>query len=296
MESSELVDIVRQIIDRNSRLCNFIVETKEENTFFLEGASKNAIEVIWSHIAIELSKKALVDSIFKVSISWENENAVVWADKTPIILRTNNQSFNFSAFKPGTLRPPVFIALGGLSGSGKSSIVKLMLSREPNLFLVQPAYTTRVKRQNEVDGVDYYFKTDEDLRKARKDPKFFNFVSARNNWYWNDSVMFINNLWSNPERVFLSLVSQIHEFQLRKRLFPELKWIWVEASNEEILERLVMRGDTDFEETLNYNAMLETQSVIRKIDLLVVNHNDMLEKSCDNTLSFIHELRQATKK
>ena len=55
-----------------------------------------------------------------------------------------------------TQRPPVLIVVSGPSGVGKDAALKRMQEKKyPFYFLV--TNTTRPKRENEVDGVDYHF-------------------------------------------------------------------------------------------------------------------------------------------
>lgn len=61
-----------------------------------------------------------------------------------------------------TERLGVLMVLSGPAGSGKSTILKSTVERDPNVrFSV--SCTTRPPREGEVDGVDYHFLTDEDF-------------------------------------------------------------------------------------------------------------------------------------
>ena len=49
------------------------------------------------------------------------------------------------------------IALFGPSGAGKDTILNYIVEKYPEQFNKIVSYTTRAKRENEIDGVDYYF-------------------------------------------------------------------------------------------------------------------------------------------
>jgi guanylate kinase len=56
------------------------------------------------------------------------------------------------------------IVLGSPSGSGKSTLCKMIMERDRNLKFSTSA-TTRPKRKGEVDGVDYYFLSQDEFDK-----------------------------------------------------------------------------------------------------------------------------------
>jgi guanylate kinase len=57
----------------------------------------------------------------------------------------------------------LFIVVSAPSGAGKTSIVRRVLEKCPNL-LYSISYTTRPPRRGEADGKDYYFVTEKDFR------------------------------------------------------------------------------------------------------------------------------------
>ena len=57
------------------------------------------------------------------------------------------------------------------SGAGKTTICKKLIQDIENLSL-SVSVTTRLKRQNEIDGKDYFFKSDDEFDKMVKDKKF----------------------------------------------------------------------------------------------------------------------------
>ena len=69
-------------------------------------------------------------------------------------------------------RGTMFI-IEGPSGAGKGTVIKEILARDPHIkFSV--SVTTRPQRHNEVDGVDYYFITDQQYDQLIKEDAFTN--------------------------------------------------------------------------------------------------------------------------
>jgi len=57
------------------------------------------------------------------------------------------------------------------SGAGKTTICKKLIQDIEN-FSLSVSVTTRLKRQNEIDGKDYFFKSDEEFDKMVEEEKF----------------------------------------------------------------------------------------------------------------------------
>jgi guanylate kinase len=73
-----------------------------------------------------------------------------------------------------TAKPlPVFV-ITGQSGAGKGTLIKRLLDLFPQLELAVSA-TTRPRRPGEVDGVHYYFITDEEFDRRRADGDFLEY-------------------------------------------------------------------------------------------------------------------------
>lgn len=73
------------------------------------------------------------------------------------------------------------IVLIGESASGKSSIEKYLVNNYGYSKIV--SYTTREPRENEVDGVDYYFITKSEFKRL-KEQGFFAETAVYNSWYY----------------------------------------------------------------------------------------------------------------
>jgi guanylate kinase len=68
------------------------------------------------------------------------------------------------------------------SGAGKTSLVKALMEREPELrFSV--SYTTRAPRANEVEGRDYHFITPDEFRRMVERGEFLEHAQVFDNFY-----------------------------------------------------------------------------------------------------------------
>ena len=71
----------------------------------------------------------------------------------------------------GKINRGLVLVVSSPSGAGKTTICKRLIQDIENLSL-SVSVTTRLKRQNEIDGKDYYFKSNEEFDKMVKQEKF----------------------------------------------------------------------------------------------------------------------------
>ncbi len=69
--------------------------------------------------------------------------------------------------KAGNETRPMLLVIAAPSGAGKTTLVKRLVERNPGLrFSI--SYTTRQRRHNETDGVDYHFVNNTDFEDLRE--------------------------------------------------------------------------------------------------------------------------------
>jgi len=71
----------------------------------------------------------------------------------------------------------LLIVVSGPSGAGKGTICKQLLDRNPQIQL-SISVTTRKPRLGEVDGVNYYFKTEADFLRMISDADFLEYAKV----------------------------------------------------------------------------------------------------------------------
>jgi len=78
--------------------------------------------------------------------------------------------------------PARLILLSAPSGAGKTTLVRSLLKREPQLrFSI--SYTTRERRPGERDGDDYFFVTEDKFRAMLDAGEFLEHAQVFDNWY-----------------------------------------------------------------------------------------------------------------
>ncbi|OGE26593.1 hypothetical protein A3C26_04295 [Candidatus Daviesbacteria bacterium RIFCSPHIGHO2_02_FULL_39_12] len=132
----------------------------------------------------------------------------------------------------------LLLILTGKTASGKDTIMQMLLSKYPNLQRVTTS-TSRPKRDNEKDGLDYYFLTGEEFNKKIGKGDFIEHVEYGGHLYGTEKteiakVFNTNLIW----RIDPSRASQIRQFIKSANVLV----IYLTVSDQVILERLQKRG------------------------------------------------------
>ena len=109
-------------------------------------------------------------------------------------------------------------AIVGKSGAGKDTILREAVAAAPEVLHEIISCTTRPKRENEIDGVNYNFISEEDFL-LEKDLGLMLETSEFNNWHYGTELKALNkdkiNIGVfNPEGV-ISLLSKSEEIDLK---------------------------------------------------------------------------------
>ena len=76
----------------------------------------------------------------------------------------------------------MFVILSGVSGAGKDTIKKELIKRMDNVESM-PSYTSRPKREGDIDGETYCFVTKEQFEQMIKNNEFYEYDIHHNNYY-----------------------------------------------------------------------------------------------------------------
>ena len=174
--------------------------------------------------------------------------------------------------------------ISGASGVGKSTVLsRVMAARDDLRFSVSA--TTRAPRPGEVDGESYYFVTREKFQDMIDHNEFVEFDAHMNNFYGTPEAQLNEKLETGS--VILDIEPN-GAFMVRKRR-PDATLIFIAPpSMEELLRRLVGRGDTSAEQVKvrQERAQWEMDQSAH-YDYVVVN--DQVETCVEEILKIIAE-------
>lgn len=132
------------------------------------------------------------------------------------------------------------------SGAGKTSLVKALLERKPELH-VSISYTTRTKRATEEDGREYHFVSVGDFQRLQEQGQFLEYAQVFDNFYGTGRRPVETEL-ARGNNVVLEIDWQ--GAQQVRRTLPECVTIFVLPPSRASLEERLRNRRTDSEEVI----------------------------------------------
>lgn len=161
------------------------------------------------------------------------------------------------------------------SGSGKTTIVRHLLARYPQLaFSVSAA--TRPQRVHEQDGVDYYFISKEAFQQHIQSGDFAEWEEVYADNFYGTLRSEIERIWADGKVVIFDIDVQ-GAMRLKRKYGGQALTVFVKPPSREILlERLRSRGTEDPAALERRIAKAEHELAFEnKFDIVLVN--DVLE-------------------
>jgi guanylate kinase len=129
--------------------------------------------------------------------------------------------------------------ISGPSGVGKGTIVSEILQRRKDVVL-SISYTSRVPRQNEQHGRDYYFVSRAEFEAMITRKEFLEYAEVHGNYY-GTSLKRLNELTMSGKNVLFEV--DVQGGLALKKLRPDIVSIFIMApSHEELKSRIHKRG------------------------------------------------------
>ena len=173
------------------------------------------------------------------------------------------------------------------SGAGKTTLVRMLLEREPAVRL-SVSYTTRPPRPGEQNGREYHFVDVDSFRGMIERHEFLEWAEVHGNFYGTSKKWIADRLTAG-EDVLLEIDWQ--GAQQVRELFPGAIGIFIlSPSMEELTRRLTGRG-TDAADVIA-RRLAAAQAEMRHVgefDYVIIN--DLLDRALDD----LHAIVRATR-
>lgn len=163
----------------------------------------------------------------------------------------------------------LLLVVSGPSGAGKGTICKALAEKNDSVF-VSISATTRNPRHGEVDGVSYYFKTEQEFKSMIENDELFEWAAFCNHYYGTPKENVFKML-NEGKNVILEIDVQ-GALKVRSK-YPDGVYVFIlPPSMEELKSRIINRG-TESQEVIN--ARLNTARLefthINKYNYIIVN-------------------------
>lgn len=182
------------------------------------------------------------------------------------------------------------ILLTAPSGSGKTSIVKYLMKKMPELSFSISA-TTRLPRENEKDGVDYYFISEENFKDKIQKKEFLEWEMVYEGKYYGTLKSEMTRIWAENKIPVLDIDVQgaIH---VQQQYPINTMALFIQApSLEELKNRLKGRG-SETEETLQARLDKASFEMSFKDSFKNIVINDDFDIACKEAEKIIYQFLQ----
>ena len=166
------------------------------------------------------------------------------------------------------------IVISAPSGTGKTTVVKKLLQQSTNLE-ASVSFTTRKMRENEKEGLDYFFVSEKTFTNMIQNDDFLEHATVFGNFYGTEKKSVSENL-NEGVNVILEIDWQ-GALQIKSSMPSCVMIFLIPPSKEVLLARLKNRGtDSDQEIAYRFNQAVLDLEQSKKFDHVLVN--DQLDK------------------
>ena len=179
-------------------------------------------------------------------------------------------------------REGLLVVVSGPSGTGKGTVLNYLREREKSIKFSVSA-TTRQPRSGEVDGVNYFFKTNEEFENMIKNGELVEWVRYCDNYYGTPKKCIEDTIKSGYDCL---LEIEVEGALNIKKIYPDCVSIFIlPPSFEELRRRIESRG-TEKPEVIEkrMEKALKEMKLIDKYDYVIIN--DEVEKAV-NSICYI---------
>ena len=192
-----------------------------------------------------------------------------------------------SAAEPITIQPPnpLLIVISGPSGVGKDTVIEEMKTRGLPFHFVITA-TTRPARADEIDGVDYFFLSQDEFARMIDEGELLEYAVVYKD-YKGIPKSQVREALASGKHVIMRI--DVQGAETVRKLAKDALLIFLTPQNEEELINRLKKRDTETKESLKLR-IATTRQEYRKIDLfdyIVVNKDDCLDQTVDTIEAII---------
>jgi len=173
----------------------------------------------------------------------------------------------------------VLTVVSGFSGAGKGTVMKRLLEKYEN-YALSISVTTRKPREGERDGIEYFFRTREEVEAMIQEDQLLEHAEYVGNYYGTPRF-YVEDMLSQGKNVILEI--EIQGAMKIKEKIPEAVLVFVTPPTiEELRSRLIGRGTEtadviESEGMNNYDYILINDQVEDCVDQL---HQIILSERC----------------
>ncbi len=183
--------------------------------------------------------------------------------------------------KKGTL-----VLFSGPSGVGKDTVLEVVLNKNKDLQK-SISLTTREIRENEIDGKDYYFISQDAFENMINNNEVLEFAQYGKNFYGTPKAPI--DKWLDEGKTII-LKIEVQGAKKIKELYPDAVGIFImPPSMDELEKRLRFRG-TESEDDIQRRLNIAKNEIEKSVDYDYLVVNNEIDSASDDVLNIVKTL------
>lgn len=180
---------------------------------------------------------------------------------------------------------PILVVISGPSGVGKDATLDLMKEQNQSFYFVVTA-TTRPRRPDEVEGVDYHFVSMSEFARMIEEDELLEYALVYND-YKGIPKQHVRDAIASGKDVIMRI--DVQGAATIRKLIPNAVTIFLTTESEDELVRRLRQRKTEDEGKLAMRIATARAELdrVREFDYVVVNRTDRLEETAEQVRSII---------
>ncbi|AWX57066.1 MULTISPECIES: guanylate kinase [Brevibacillus] len=177
----------------------------------------------------------------------------------------------------------LLLVLSGPAGVGKGTVCKALREVMPDLVYSVSA-TTRQPRPGEVEGVNYFFKSQEEFKQMIEEDALLEWAEYVGNYYGTPR-QFVDDMLNEGRDVILEI--EVQGALQVKESFPQGTFLFLAPPDLNELENRIVGRGTESQEIIRKRMEVARAEIelMDHYDYVVVN--DVIESACDRIQAII---------
>lgn len=174
------------------------------------------------------------------------------------------------------------IVISGPSGSGKGTVVNIL--KKNSAYALSISATTRSPRPGEIDGVHYFFKTEDEFKEMIDKKQLLEWARFCGNFYGTPKDYVVGKLEEGHDVI---LEIEVQGASQIKSIFPEAVTVFLVPPCKEELRRRLEGRATEEQSVIENRLMRASEEIelLPKYDYVVVN--DKLEDAVESVNNIV---------
>ncbi len=177
----------------------------------------------------------------------------------------------------------LLVVVSGPSGSGKDTVLSLILDKEKDLQK-SISMTTREIRECETDGVDYYFVSKDYFEKQLSTKNMLESAVYNSNYYGTPKAP-VDKWLAEGKTVVLKI--EVQGAEKIKKMYPESVGIFIMPPSMKILEERLRGRGTDSEEAIRTRLDVAVGEIQCSDNYDYIVFNDVIEDVVEDICAII---------